>query len=167
MRSNVDFYDPKTKVKKATITINVQFILDSIPLHVLKMLNKSMNTTINDPFSKARAELGLKQSFVIADVDKSGSISSNEILEVIKNIGKEKKNKSKSLSQSKEFVGMEDAIVLLLHLANICEDQLMEMDDNKLVMIVKEIFSKLDIDGDGQVSWWEWKNVLTASIKGN
>jgi hypothetical protein len=28
------------------------------------------------------------------------------------------------------------------------------------------LFKRLDVDGDGQISWWEWKNVLTASIKG-
>jgi uncharacterized protein YejL (UPF0352 family) len=33
--------------------------------------------------------------------------------------------------------------------------------------MVRRIFSQLDVDGDGLVSWWEWKSVLTAAILGH
>lgn len=39
-----------------------------------------------------------------------------------------------------------------------------EMSDSDLESLVKSIFVKLDIDGDGLISWWEWKSVLTASL---
>ena len=29
---------------------------------------------------------------------------------------------------------------------------------------MKQIFEALDINGDGQISWWEWKNVLSSAI---
>jgi hypothetical protein len=39
-----------------------------------------------------------------------------------------------------------------------------EINSEDLENIVKSIFSKLDVDGDGFISWWEWKSVLTASL---
>ena len=29
---------------------------------------------------------------------------------------------------------------------------------------IKKIFDALDLNGDGQISWWEWKNVLSSAI---
>ena len=39
-------------------------------------------------------------------------------------------------------------------------------DSSNIANAAKKIFADLDIDGDGQISWWEWKNVLTALISG-
>lgn len=30
--------------------------------------------------------------------------------------------------------------------------------------MIKDIFHKLDLDGDGTISWWEWKNILRGFV---
>ena len=39
-----------------------------------------------------------------------------------------------------------------------------ELNPQELESMVRSIFAKLDVDGDGLISWWEWKSVLTASL---
>ncbi len=39
-----------------------------------------------------------------------------------------------------------------------------EQDNLGSYDIVKDLFNRLDVDGDGAISWWEWKSVLTASL---
>ena len=179
MISNIDIYDPKTKLKKATITLNIKFILNSLPSHVLQMIDNSISKSISDSTALVRIELGLKQSFIMADVDKSGTVSSEELLNVIKSSSSSSSSKREnnnnnnynnaSISQKKnnETIGLDqDARILLLHLSDKSLRGNECLDDKTLHKIVKDIFEQTDIDGNGMISWWEWKTVLVASIKG-
>ena len=74
--------------------------------------------------------------------------------------------KSKLGSTSQPPVGMEDAVSLLKGLAGpqISKDAF--IDPNQLHVEVKKIFKRLDVDGDGSISWWEWQSVLSGSLNG-
>lgn len=172
--SKVDIFDPKSKLKVAVISLNIQFVMSGLPDHVVRMLSNTVSKSIGDASAKARIELGLKQSFVLADVDKSGAVSSAELLQVINNSGRANargrpNNKSGRLmaTQKGETIGMENAVDLLFHLANVSEAEMNAVDEQSLNDLVRKIFAQLDVDGDGLVSWWEWKCVLCASILGH
>ena len=55
---------------------------------------------------------------------------------------------------------------LLLSLAGIREDQINPDDPKQLQDAVMSVFTKLDVDGDGTISWWEWKAVLAGTLNG-
>jgi hypothetical protein len=40
------------------------------------------------------------------------------------------------------------------------------VDDTALAILVRRMFGRLDVDGDGSVSWWEWQSVLCARLSG-
>lgn len=63
---------------------------------------------------------------------------------------------------------MESALHLLLSLAKLPadEDAIAAVSEDELEAIVAQIFSQLDVDGDGSVSWWEWKTVLASRLSG-
>jgi murein DD-endopeptidase MepM/ murein hydrolase activator NlpD len=82
-------------------------------------------------------------------------------------------------NSSANTIGFNNASKLLMSLANnsnkrnpsvnnwMSEDlhqDLPPSGTDDLEEIVGEIFRRLDVDGDGSISWWEWKSVLTASI---
>jgi hypothetical protein len=171
--SNIEIYDPKTKLKKATITLNIKFILNSFPSHVLQMIDNSISKSFSDSTALVRIELGLKQSFVMADVDKSGTVSYEELLTVIKSSSsssspsKSENNNNMPISQKSGTIGLDqDARILLLHLSDKSLRGNEFLDDKTLHKIVQDIFEQTDVDGNGTISWWEWKTVLVASIKG-
>jgi Ca2+-binding EF-hand superfamily protein len=62
---------------------------------------------------QARLELGLKQAFIIADIDKTGNITMEELLSVFKKSGVQKSFKGKNVPR---VVGMENTMALLLGL---------------------------------------------------
>ena len=69
--------------------------------------------------------------------------------------------------RARQLVGMESALGLLLSLANIPADaDLSAISEEEVTNVVRAIFQQLDVDGDGLVSWWEWKTVLTAALSG-
>lgn len=71
------------------------------------------------------------------------------------------------ISQKNGTIGLDqDARILLLHLSDKSLRGNEFLDDKTLHKIVQDIFEKTDIDGNGTISWWEWKTVLVASIKG-
>ena len=173
--SNIEIYDPKTKLKKATITLSIKFILNSFPSHVLQMIDNSISKSFSDSTALVRIELGLKQSFVMADVDKSGTVSSEELLNVIKSSSSSSSpsksenntNNNMPISQKSGTIGLDqDARILLLHLSDKSLRGNEFLDDKTLHKIVQDIFEQTDVDGNGTISWWEWKTVLVASIKG-
>jgi hypothetical protein len=89
-----------------------------------------------------------------------------QLLKVIKSSGPVRRRGARPVST---LVGMESAVELLLALAgsmgdnksNTGEYTAEQLDDE-----VKSIFKRLDVDGDGSVSWWEWQCVLAASLNG-
>ena len=38
--------------------------------------------------------------------------------------------------------------------------------DDALELAVQQIFKRLDVDGDGQISWWEWQASLSGALLG-
>jgi hypothetical protein len=87
LASIVDIFDPSTKLKVAVLHLNIQFVMTGVPEHVLRLLGSTVCRSLSDPSAKARVELGLKQSFVLADADRSGAVSSEELLQVISQAG--------------------------------------------------------------------------------
>jgi hypothetical protein len=43
-------------------------------------------------------------------------------------------------------------------------DENLPMDTETIGSMVQQLFRRLDVDGDGLISWWEWKSVLTALL---
>jgi Ca2+-binding EF-hand superfamily protein len=188
--SELIIVDPLSDIEIGTVTISVRFILDNVSSNVMKFVNQAkakIPTTTVDGEEDAgvieamsRMEMGLKQAFLAADEDKSGSVSASELFKIIKSAGGAKKSKK---SQTVP-VGLEDSIGLLLSLAKgivdkddadsdqtYSEDNLRELandDDGEsgLEVLVHDIFNRLDVDGDGNISWWEWKAVLSSSLRG-
>lgn len=175
--SKIDIYDPKSKLKVAEISLNIQFIMNSLPDHVARLLSNTVCKDLVDASAKAHIELGLKQSFVLADSGKTGAVSFEELLQVVKNSGRTRvrgggrtrgaKSGRLMLTQKGETIGMENAVELLFNLANVSEAEMNAVDEQSLNDLVRKIFTQLDVDGDGLVSWWEWKCVLCASILGH
>ena len=130
-------------------------------------------TTANAGVEKARIELGLKQAFQAADGDNSGNISVIELLDVIKKTGAAKgPSRGRPPPFGSKTVGLEDTTALLLSLAgeNGSSTGTGPMggaySDAWLDMTVRKVFARLDVDGDGCISWWEWQAVLGGSLLG-
>ena len=126
---------------------------------------------------RARTELGLKQAFLAADTDRSGSVSVEELLAVIKQSGvkvQKPKPQMGRTGQTRGVVGMEDTFALLLGLAGDTvnmttvkkNDPLNVTADPSLEQTVRRIFARLDVDGDGMISWWEWQASLSGALLG-
>jgi hypothetical protein len=126
---------------------------------------------------RARTELGLKQAFLAADTDRSGSVSVEELLAVIKQSGvrvQKPKPQMGRTGQTRGVVGMEDTFALLLGLAGDTmnmttvkkNDPLSITADPSLEQTVRRIFARLDVDGDGMISWWEWQASLSGALLG-
>ena len=175
--------------KRAMVSLIIRFKLESIDPQTLKMVEGSINKTPpstgsssdgSDFFSNVRTELELKQSFMQADADRSGAVSSAELLRVLsaaKNT--EGPNQDKAMVQrngvgpitllSSSVSGQDKSMKLLLSLARCSSAPMLDSDTataRDFEGLVRQIFDQLDVDGDGQVSWWEWKSVLLASIYG-
>ena len=119
---------------------------------------------------KARIELGLKQAFQAADGDNSGTISVSELLDVIKKTGAAKgPSRGRPAPFGSKVVGMEDTTALLLSLAGEGVGGPaggVAYSDAWLDMTVRKVFARLDVDGDGCISWWEWQAVLGGTLLG-
>jgi hypothetical protein len=83
----IKLFDPVRHIHVATVNITLQFELTSIPLPVINFLRAYKNLHSPPPLSpggggvdQARAELGLKQAFQLADKDNSGGVSSSEVI---------------------------------------------------------------------------------------
>lgn len=111
------------------------------------------------------AELGLKQAYTAADKDNSGGISKDELIAVFMLI------KSQTKKGQQAIVGLDSkAIKALASLMNILDgddnnndDNTLEASDEQFKAYLEEFFTKLDLDGDGTVTWWEWRQVLYAA----
>ncbi|CAE7336043.1 ASPM, partial [Symbiodinium microadriaticum] len=109
--------------------------------------------------SVGRAELGLKQAFQLADKDNSGGVSSAELGVTIRSIT--------SKSNTGSIVGFDTgAIRLLLTLMEIVNGPPHDDESAHSEERIAHLFRMMDLDGDGQVSWWEWRQVLdgTATV---
>ena len=81
LTARVEVFNPRTKKRFATVTLQMQFVMESVVDHVAGMLQAALYRApgTSNPAEKARAELGLKQSFMLADADRSGAVSSSEV----------------------------------------------------------------------------------------
>jgi hypothetical protein len=81
LQAEVKFMDPIIKQVVAVASLSLQYAFDGVCDPVVAMLNKATGKTLQDAESKARTELGLKQTFMLADADKSGNVSQSEVLD--------------------------------------------------------------------------------------
>lgn len=158
MPCEVELIDLIQQKPIATVTISLQYVVESIAAPVLSLVGFSRKPVTGDAEARARVELGLKQAFTLADADGTGSVSSTELFTVVQATTMAKKKKTASP------VGMEDAVALLLSLAGPEAASVDPDNPEQLAAAVDKVFKRLDVDGDGSISWWEWKNVLASNL---
>lgn len=165
----IKILDPLTNKIIGTAALGLQFVVDSIADPVISAFSSLKNTNTGESktleLERSRNELGLKQAFLAADSDNSGAVSGSELLALIKQSGVATKSKTKSstLATTSTPCGMEDVTRLLLSLAKGFGGNIDLSNEANLEAAVREVFNRLDVDGDGSVSWWEWKVILTSS----
>ena len=79
--------------------------------------------------------------------------------------------KAEAKKGKQTIVGLdENAIKSLMELINVLDgddtnndENTLEVSDDQFKGYLEEFFMKLDLDGDGTVSWWEWRQVLQAA----
>ena len=104
----------------------------------------------------AKVELLLKQAFISADADKSGTVSSAELLSAIR--------ASQTMSEEGGDEQMGLFREMMVTLAGSAAGSLAGKSMKELEQTVSKLFLRLDVDGDGSISWWEWRRVLMASM---
>jgi hypothetical protein len=78
---DVDLFDSKSGLKIAVVSLDLKFIIDSIPESTISAIGNLIGRkNVGDQSDKVAMELALKQAFVNADVDKSGSITFDEVI---------------------------------------------------------------------------------------
>ena len=162
--------DPISRRQIGQASVSVQFLMAAASEGVSAWIDGGMNTASASGDASSTMELTLKQSFRAADADNSGQITSDELLRVIVN-GRAAKSKAR---QGPPPAGLtppdsqDSAIDMLLSLAGPEFAALSTSPDGKINMsdAVRHIFGRLDVDGDGSISWWEWRRVLMTSLRG-
>lgn len=157
---DVNLYSSQQKsiFVSAQIKVKASFSISSINSTVIQLLTAtkfryqemSKAESLNAKFD--RTELTMKKVFEVADKDGSGGVSSSELTNLLI------RTKDKS-----SLIKLDDNAVLLLKelMTAICgNSQLFELTED----MVSAIFHVLDVDGDGIVTWWEWKKVLELTI---
>ena len=160
-KAAVEMKDTITNKAVATAALSVQFLVESVNEKVTNEIRLSKVPPVSlDSTSRSKMELGLKQAFVAADTDGTGKISSNELLAVIM----KGKSKDKKKSNSNEFLS-DDPLSLLLPLVSGEGGSDEDLNDDKAVSnLCHKLFQRLDRDGDGTISWWEWVTVIEAKL---
>lgn len=136
-----------------------QDVIEDIAEHIKAAGNVCMSN------ADCGAELGLKQAYAAADRDNSGGISKTELISVFMAIKADaKKGKTSSVGLD------ENAIRALIALMNVLDgddtnndENILEVSNDQFKAYLEEFFTRLDLDGDGTVSWWEWRQVLYAA----
>ena len=161
MPTHVKLFDPVRHAHVATVTITLKFELTAVCTDVINFLRayKHMHSQPLPPATGAtvsRAELGLKQAFQLADKDNSGGVSASYLATVIHAITSD--------SNKGSIVGFEEgAIRLLLTLMEFISGPPPEEGSAYSEERIRQLFKAMDLDGDGQVSWWEWRQVLDGT----
>jgi Ca2+-binding EF-hand superfamily protein len=183
--SQVDIVDKTLNRTFATVLCSVQFVATSIPPKVLHGIqsvgdnssnsNSNSNKTaatdivIDDFGRKSQIELSLKDAFLAADTDKSGSVSSQELLSVIKRSKDNQRDGDIFTSMLMSLAGFKFSVDNdtgdMAGMGASMNAQQPTIQD--LEKAVSTTFNRLDVDGDGSISWWEWRRVLIASLLEN
>jgi hypothetical protein len=79
LKSEVQLVDPIMGQIVAIASVSLQFVFDGVCKPSLQLLSAATGSCLQDPEAKARTEMGLKQTFMLADADKSGSVSQMEV----------------------------------------------------------------------------------------
>ena len=167
MPTEVKLFDKTKRKVIGSVHITLKFEITSIPLPIINAVKSFKNELFAAPSlleekgldGLGRAELGLKQAYQLADKDNSGGINMNELTTVLESITSMKKKKQK------EVVGLDDgAIALLVGLMGLVNGarENGDVDYNREEII--KLFQVMDLDGDGNVSWWEWRQVLEGGF---
>lgn len=157
----VELFDPVRRIHVATVMITLKFELTAVSPEVINFLrahkqNYCQAMSPNSEVHVGRAELGLKQAFQVADKDNSGGVSAAELVSTIRSIT--------SKSNKGHIVGFDTgAIRLLLSLMEIVNGPPPDEDSAYSEERIAQLFRTMDLDGDGSVSWWEWRQVLDGT----
>ena len=181
----VDIVDHTLNRVTATAVVSVQFVATAVPNNVLFALDGSsvhdvtlyketnvntskcdtsmirtqssiLGTTGEAEKDAAKVELLLKQAFISADADKSGTVSSAELLNAIR--------ASQTMSGGADKENVDLFQKMMAALAGCTTGTLTNTSTKELEQTVSKLFLRLDVDGDGSISWWEWRRVLMASM---
>ena len=128
------------------IDLTIRLEVSQVPKPVVAALRQRNGDGHGE--SAEKAGLLLKQAFVAADTDKSGTISIEEL--------------SAAFEKYQTGTGDEGGLILqaLSTLIPVGAGEPMSTKD-----IVSQIFAKIDVDGDGAVTWWEWMQILTQCLQ--
>ena len=175
-----ELLDSVSRKPVGVLSVTAQFVMSGVSAGVVQSIEASLNVPAGSSTTAAAAssltELTLKQSFKLADTDNSGSISSNELVQVML-AGRQKKGAAKSMGAGRgspsslltSTTGAVDpaeaTLDLLLQLAG-PEIAARITDVKNINEVVAVVFGRLDVGGEGDISWWEWKRVLSASLLG-
>ena len=177
-----ELLDSVSRKPVGVLSVTAQFVMSGVSAGVVQSIEASLNVPAGSSTTAAAAssltELTLKQSFKLADTDNSGSISSNELVQVML-AGRQKKGAAKPMgagpgrgsasslltSTTGAVDPAEATLDLLLQLAG-PEIAARITDVKNINEVVAVVFGRLDVGGEGDISWWEWKRVLSASLLG-
>jgi hypothetical protein len=80
----VNLFDPVSRKCIAVVSATIKFVAELIPPSVVAMIDSSLSSKskvdLKGVADQASLELSLKGSFLAADTDKSGTVSSKEVL---------------------------------------------------------------------------------------
>ena len=77
---------------------------------------------------------------------------------------------NKSKSKQSKGVGLDAEVAnSFIHLIrlNLDNERIDLSNERELNNAIKMVFQRLDLDGDGSLSWWEWKELLNSSLNTN
>jgi hypothetical protein len=118
----------------------------------------------SESLANARTELVLKQAFVASDEDGSGDVDAGELAQILASLllsGPSAHNSSGGTGQSLSLG--DDARSLLEGLLRGADDG--EVNNYEAIkQRVSELFSRVDLSGQGSLSWWLWQHLLLAEL---
>jgi hypothetical protein len=116
------------------------------------------NDKEKDPLEQARMELQLKQTFTLADADGSGDVDLMEMTEIVEKARDPRRGAALGLGD-----GVLELLTALVGFGSSADED--NDDDESVAAAVGKIFSQIDIDGRGGISWWEWQVFLGQALR--
>jgi Ca2+-binding EF-hand superfamily protein len=154
-----------------TMQLTLQFFIDGVAEEVVTGLSnikyEGTNPAKADDILKSKIELSLKQAFQSADKDNSGVVQRDELFAYLKSSSNGKPLNKRNLIKIGSPLGETGTDNLLDTIVSLVSVESSSGASDNDELLAKSIFDVLDTDSDGSVSWWEWKNVLSAFMLTN